>query len=454
MLLATVIALSLVVAIASAAVGAPTLAALAVVAAAAALLAARAPHLLFAAWIATSPWGAYWLRFPEERSIVTFDRVVVVALAAGLIASAVQRRRPIRLTLFEWSWLAFAVVAIASAATAAVERGFALRMAVDALLLPILLFAAVRVGLDPPRAARSLFWATVALALALPWTGLYEFATGVDLMPWPGASIYRTGVVRANGPFVTDNSYALVGAIVALALFHLPRALDLRLARIARVAWFVAVASAILTSLVPIFRAVMASEAAAFALGALLERRVRAVARAVAVALLLGVAAIPAVLAVSGTATFRDRFVDPSSAYSRAATYLAALDIVKDAPLLGVGFTNYHAFFVEKYGAEWYVEVEAVNDIGAESYPHSNLLGVWAELGTVGLALYLLSGVALVALAWRRRSYAALALLLVYWLVGLTLQSGIYADLNLYYLGYLGLFLADASERSALRYAS
>src|SRR3954468_20646016 len=65
---------------------------LAVTAAAATALAVRRPELLLAAWFALTPWGSYALRYPEERSVVTFDRVVLVATIVGLLAREAARR--------------------------------------------------------------------------------------------------------------------------------------------------------------------------------------------------------------------------------------------------------------------------------------------------------------------------------------------------------------------------
>lgn len=424
--------------------GAPLGAALAAVAAFAIYGALKSPGLLFAAWFAATPWASYWLRFPEERSIVTFDRVVVSAVVAGFAVRAWRRRRPPRLTLYEAAWLCFGLVALASAATAAEATGFALRTAVDAFLLPLALLVAVRAGFEPAEDRRPLFWGAVLLGLALPWPGVVEFVTASDVMAFAGASILRTGIVRANGPFVTDNSYALVGAMTGLFLLWLPRELGFRVEGLARAVWRAAQGGAFLAALLPIFRAVILALAAALALPALAAGRLRALSRAALAGALLLVASLPALVPLSQTATFRDRISDPSSAFSRAATYLAAIDVIGDRPILGVGLTNYHTYFEAKYGTAWYVDVEAVNDVGAESYPHNNLLGVWAELGVVGLFFYLLAAFALAAAAWRRRSVAALALMVVYWLPGMTLQSGVYSDLNLYYFAMLGVLLCDA----------
>jgi O-antigen ligase len=430
----------------AAAAGEPAAAALVVTAAVAAVVARRNPEALLGVWIATTPWASYALRFPAERSIVTFDRVVVLAIVAGFLARARRERgRLPGLTVFEVSWACFAAVAAVSSIALADEKPLALRITAEAFVLPALRFYAIRVGFSAGRGARAVFWGALALALALPWVGLVEFVTARDVMPFKGASIFRTGIVRANGPFQTDNSYSIIAALVGVFVYWLPSALRLRLDGASRAAWVAAQASAYLAALVPIFRAIMGAIAAALALPAVLGLRVRSLARAAILAALLAVAALPALIPVSQTATFRDRITDPSSAFSRAATYLAALDVIEDHPLAGVGLTNYHAYFESKFGTAWYVDVEAVADVGAESYPHNNLLGVWAELGAAGAFFYVLAAVALAGDAWRRRAMAALALMVVYWVPGMFLESGVYPDLNLYYFAMLGVLLARDS---------
>ena len=125
-------------------------------------------------------------------------------------------------------------VAVANALLLSDEKGLGLRTAVDAFLLPGLLFYALRTCFDAAKGRRALFWAVAALAVSLPWTGLYEFATATDVMPFKGSSLFRTGIVRANGPFATDNSYAIVSALAGVFLVWLPAVTGFALDRAAR----------------------------------------------------------------------------------------------------------------------------------------------------------------------------------------------------------------------------
>lgn len=441
--LVAVLVVGLAAGLAAAAAVEPFAAALAVTAGVAAVVALRRPEALLGAWIALSPWASYWLRYPAERSIATFDRVVVIALIGGFVARTLRERgRPAPLAFIDTAWLAFSVVALASGAMLSEEKGLGLRTAVDAFLLPGLLLYAVRNGFDVVAGRRAVFCGAVALALTLPWAGLYEFFTAHDVLPFKGSSLFRTGIVRANGPFATDNSYAIVSALVGVFLVWLPTEMRLALDGSARFIRRAAIGAAFLAALVPVFRTIIGAVAVALAIPSLVGGRIRTLARAALIVLLLGVASLPLLVPLARTATFQDRIADPSSAFSRVATYLAAADIIGDHPLAGVGLFNYKSAFDARFGTAWYTDVEAVNNIGAEAYPHNNVLGLWAETGLFGVFFYVCSSIALAGLAWQRRNLPALALMAVYWIAGMTLYSCLYADLNMVYYALVGVLLA------------
>lgn len=433
----------LAVAVSAAAFDIGIVAALAAVAAGSIVLARRSPEALLAIWLASSPWLSFALRYPELQSVVTFDRIVIPAIVLGLVAKGVRRdgRLP-RIHPGEVAAAVFACVALASVALASIEKGYALRTAFDSFVLPVALLYGVRTGFDVARGRTAIVAASVALGLVLPLPGLWEFATGSDLFAYQGASIFRTGIVRPNGPFVTDNSYAMIGATMALFVLWSPRALGVKVRGAATALWAAALAGCVLTAAIPLFRTVIACTCLAAMVPWLVEHRARSIARAVLVGLLVGIASLPAILAVSGTSVFRDRIVDPSSGFSRAATYLAGADIVGDRPILGVGLTNYHEYFVGKFGDAWYVEVETVGDEGAESYPHNNVLSVWAELGLIGLVPFAAAGIMLAGYCWRCRDVEALGLMAAYALPGITLVTCYSADLNLTVAALAGVLLA------------
>jgi hypothetical protein len=400
--------------------------------------AVRSPEALLAIWFAASPWASYLLRYPDERSIVTFDRLVVLAAAAGLVARRRAWRGP---DLFETAWAGLTGVALVSAFALSAETWYALRIAADAFALPLALFYALRSASAPPRAAKALYWGAVVAALTLPWVGLYEFAAGRDLLAYPGGGIYRDGVVRPNGPFPSDVSYTVVSTVVALCVAWMPRSLGLEVVGAARWVRLAALGAAVLAALLPLFRTVMVALAVACALGYLLEGRSRDLARLAAVAALLLVAASPLLLLASGTRTFQNRVSDPSSVYSRLATFFAEAEVIRDRPLGGVGLANYRSYFDAKYGAARVDDADEVAGVAAANSPHNNVLGSWAELGLAGVFFYLVAGATLLAEALLRRSALALSLIAAYWVTGLTLQSSVYPEASLYYFCALGVAL-------------
>jgi O-antigen ligase len=120
-----------------------------------------------------------------------------------------------------------------------------------------------------------------------------------------------------------------------------------------------------------------------------------------------------------------------------------------ERPLFGVGLTNYNEYFNRRYSRadQWQ---GAIADARPMAYPHSNALWIGAELGIVALAIYVVANLCLFVIGyrgWRRaettRQKAAagcfLALLAAYSIPGLTLTSGAYSDLNLYFFFFLGL---------------
>jgi O-antigen ligase len=154
------------------------------------------------------------------------------------------------------------------------------------------------------------------------------------------------------------------------------------------------------------------------------------------------------------------RLADPRSAFGRLATWQAAAEIALENPAFGVGLANYPDYF----DASHYYSDEApeeVLDTKAADSPHSNLLWIASELGLPGLALYVAANLYLFLTGWRALKRAAdqrqriaascfLALVVAYWIPGLTVASGYYSDLNLYFLFLLGALSTQFSAVSTV----
>jgi len=165
-------------------------------------------------------------------------------------------------------------------------------------------------------------------------------------------------------------------------------------------------------------------------------------------------AAAVVVAALAGAALLfegssQNRLASARNIYSRLATWEAGVGIVTDRPLFGAGLTNYNDYFSLKYSRadQWLGSVGNARPVG---YPHSNGLWIAAELGLPAFVLYVIANACLFLIGYRALKRAGtaqqktaagcfLALLAAYSIPGLTLTSGAYSDLNLYFLFLLGL---------------
>ncbi|MEW6735029.1 MAG: O-antigen ligase family protein [Acidobacteriota bacterium] len=402
-------------------------------------------------WLGFSPIAAYLLRYPAEKSVLTFDRVIVGVLVCAVVVRLL--REPRRLLPFGWFelfWLLFATYALADCLLRGDFSLASLKIAVDAFILPLLLFIVARYGLKITHMQRGIFIILLVLSYCLLPIGVYELLTGADLLRYPGAELYRDGLVRPNGPFLADNSYALISLLIGLALWYWPVVAEIPMTVRLRLFWRLGILCALSAALVPQFRAIALAIIGCLGLGLLLHRGWRTIVKpALAFALLL-LACLPIWSVVRATDFYQRRLADPTNAYSRLATYRVALKVAREQWLFGVGLGHYQDYFARHYApAEMPLKPKQFANL-PQSTPHNNLLSVLAELGVVGFLPYLLAQLFLLREGWsllrqsgRRRAAgsAILTLIAAYGGVGLTLTSGYYSDLNLIFFFLLGILL-------------
>jgi O-antigen ligase len=410
-------------------------------------------------WFVASPVASFYLRFPVDKSLVTFNRGVI-ALAVGLlIVRALTTRREqveqrprlaFTATKFEIAWAMVAAIALANAVFLSNDFTYGLRLAVDSFGLPLVIFHLARYHFDARGRSGSLWLAAVALAWFLFLTGAYEFLRGANLFQYKGSELIREGERRVNGPFAADASYAIICLLVFGFLQTAPYLFRVKLDKAARLFTTGARIAAAAAALLPMFR----SAALALLAGWLIVRfatikreavsRRRAAASVVALLLVIGVGSVALGLLASGK-----RLTNPRNIIGRLATWESAVGMTLDSPVVGVGLANYQWAFDQRY---FYsdAEAEALLDTAAADSPHSNLLWVAAEMGVIALLLYAVANAYLFLIGWRAlrraqsvrgRAAAAglIALFVVYWLPGLTLASGYYSDANLYFFFLMGL---------------
>lgn len=426
---------------------------------------------LLIVWFATTPLLSFYIRFPTDRSILTYNRVVIGLLAVALI---VKQTRPgewsslrsrFSLSRFEVAWVLLSVLALASAFAQSNNFAYATHMAVDTFWIPLVAFHISRNHFRLLSNGKAFVLGVIALAVFLFATGVFEFGTGVDLLAYKGSRIVREGERRVNGPFLTDSSYAIICLMFFLFLMAAPRIFRLRFDRSGKLVYFVALACAALGALLPAFRVV------AFALlvcWIILEWTARSgdtkfLRRSLPAGSLIVASVIVAAMlaAVAAPSAFVSRLTSARTAFGRLATWQAAVEITLYKPVFGVGLGNYS----EAYDAtHYYAEQpdEEILETKAAYYPHSNFLWISAELGVTGLALYIAANVYLLLMAWRALKKASdqqqrtaatcvIALLVAYWIPGLTLSSGYYSDLNLYFFFLAGALLNRPSRTVDIR---
>lgn len=431
------------------------------------------------AWFVSTPLLSFYLRYPLDRSVITYNRVVFGLMVVMMVlewrrefetsvtfeASASMPPAFLSLSKFETAWALLSLIALASALAKSNNLAFATRIAIDSFWLPLFAFHLARRRFDLRTGGRSLVLGCIALALFLFTTGVFEMATGVDLFQYKGAELVREGERRVNGPFAADSSFAIICLILFLFLQAAPRLIRVRFDRAGKLVYACATAAAALGSLLSMFRAV------AFALAVcwIAERRFsRRGLKGTDLRRLLSAAALIAVILIvlGGLLTTMlppqsgNRLANPRTAFGRLATWQAAAEIALENPAFGVGLANY----ADYYDASHYYSDEPPEEIletKAVDSPHSNVLWIASELGLPALALYIAANIFLFLMGWRAlkraggsrdRTTAAcfLAVLGAYWIPGLTLASGYYSDLNLYFLFLLGALSAQfcgASEQ-------
>jgi hypothetical protein len=452
-------------------------------------------------WFAASPLASFYLRFPTDKSIITFDRGLIALVVLLLIAKAwvsparraggVASLRFIA-TKFEIAWAMVAAVALLSAMFLSNDFTYALKLAIDSFALPLVMFHLARHHFDARGRRGYLLIAAIALAWFLFATGAYEFLTGVNFYPYKGSELMREGERRVNGPFAADSSYAIICLFVFVLLQSAPKLFRLKFDRAARFLFIGALIAAAAGALLPMFRSAAMALVACWLIITFASRRKRAEAtdrrsesattqsagganaipasarppfpalrlrisasrfRMAAAAIALILFSVISSLAL-GLVSPGKRLTSSHNVIGRLATWQSAMTITLENPWFGVGLTNYQWAFDQRY---FYSDQEAdtLLDTSAVNSPHSNLLSVAAEMGVIALLFYVVANAYLFLLGWgalrraqtmKARAAAAgcLALFVAYWLPGLTLVSGYYSDANLYFFFLTGLLSNDS----------
>lgn len=412
------------------------------------------------AWVLLFPLGYYFLSYPRDRPVLQFDRTIVLLLFGGIVFARGCRRQAIpqemKRAAIAWAiFLGAAFIACCRAANLLTSG----RLLVDSFLCPAILGWYVLRQFRPASHARQLHAVISIISIYSAGIGIAEVFLQRDLLAFESSADYLAGnfgdptggiLLRPNGPFGTNNSFALVGLISFFLLAFLWNVIGSEAqagsrnspaaGAIHRLLHVLGISAALLQSLLPLFRSVLLTLVVVIVLDLFWTRGFGRVWRVLALGAIFLAAASLATLAPG---VFRDRS-GSENVYGRIAQHQQALRMVADHPLLGIGMTNFAAVVSRdvRYRAVSY------EGFGAETTPHNNVAFVAVETGLAGVLPYIASQVLLWTafrglrgrgergrLAWKYFVFIFLS----YWISGMTLSSGYFGDLNHWFVFALAL---------------
>jgi hypothetical protein len=410
-------------------------------------------------WFLIFPMGAYFLSFPRGGgAIITLDRVIMGLLLVTSFFATRQADAPIapELNKAGWWWFLFLVAAGITIPRVAIPL-HSLTVLVDAFVLPLFLGWFVLRYLDVRRNLYALHTTSCILALYLAALGAAEVVLQRDLMAQPDATILLAGdymekanatglLVRPNGPFGSTNSYALVGLTLFFFLLFLKHAIG-EMPKWRNNLHRLALAAALATTLMPLFRSVMTSLVVILLVDAFYQHGRR---RAMRFALVGSFGFAFLLVRIALPTVFEERS-NPVNFYGRLATQVQALKLFADNPINGVGLGN---FGVAASSSDRYSVF--IGDTQSVDTPHNNFGEVLTETGLLGFIPYIMAQVYLVLAFMKFRKQPAesaqlvwkffLFLFLGYSVNGLSLASGFYSDLNLPFVLVLAILYKYAVQ--------
>jgi O-antigen ligase len=394
------------------------------------------------AWLLISPLGYYFLSFPLEKPIFTFDRLVIVILTGAIIFVDPSHAFPVP-TGMKRAGLAWAVfIAFAFTSLIGVWRDLGLagsRLIVEAFIFPALMAVFIIRVFPAERYVRPMHTLIGLTTVYCAAIGIVELLTDTDLLPLPINTFYPAEqtetIARVNGPFATNHCLGLIGMVLLFLLFFLRTVMDGPVHRGRR--WFhgAAISAALIVVLLPQFRTLIIGLAIALFLELYNGKRGsgRLASICIILVLALGVMLLPSI----APAYFQTRVADPANLYGRIAQQEQTWQLFLDHPLNGAGFANFMQA-IQTVSTTEFKDIESLNAA------HNSLGSILAETGIAGCLPFIVANVFWFLMFFRLRNsglpIAAAAyrfflyIFICYWLVALTLTSAYERDLNLWYM--------------------
>jgi hypothetical protein len=400
-------------------------------------------------WVAVFPYCYYFFSYPAERAIFTIDRAFIVLLAIELFfmsrrTGATPLTRDVRVSAYFWAlYLLVCFGSIGGHPVFDVLGSY--RLLLDGMLMPALL-GLYAVRLFPiTRNLSKLHGCICVLMVGIAVVCGSELVRGKNLLPWPGAIetwVYTDNakILRVDGPFENSSVLSVIGVVGFFFIIYSRRLIGSSLTITQHLLHSIGVLASLASALMPMNRGLIIAVLVCasidyFAKTPLISRRLWN-------CLFAGLFFVAVVAKLLYPGVFEDRVTRGDNFYQRIAQDVQTSEVIRDHPLMGVGFNLYTATVIgdPRYAVQW-------GGFEAMDIPHNSLLSVMAEEGIVGFLFYAGGQLFFIRAMWRMRNVNRLGwqvflyCILVYVIFGLDVGIAYYSDLNLFYVFVLGIIL-------------
>ncbi len=393
---------------------------------------------LILTWALIFPLGYYYLSFPVQKAIFTLDRMLPIAAGLAILfansSQSTKLPREIKLCGVAWGvFLLFAAISLKDAT----DRLASGRLLVEGFLLPAIMAWIVIRYFRVRENAATLHFIISVMSLYVACIGAAEMILKEDLLPLPGSELTFAGPIpRPNGPFATNDAFALIGFTSFCLLLFLRKLLDRQLSPMRSFIHYAGIVASLAMALMPMWRSLD--------IALILVLLIATVTTRVPSKRLLGISTLMlcalgvTLLSVLAPDVYSDRS-DPANLYGRFAQQEQTWRVFVTHPVLGVGLGSFHDVVSQDTGY-----LADYSNVRSVDWPHNNVEGILAETGLLGVIPYLTAQAMLFAVFWRMRRSASgvarrawtyfLYIFLGYWIHGMSESSGYISDLNLWFV--------------------